>query len=169
VGDFDVEIDSIRATVSWMDGNVIDTATKLRDTMKYLNSYAASGDWSSVPSCAAYGASYNAAMEAYNSVAEDLLSDAQKMRDALSRIADDYENADASSRAAFDAAIAGFVDAGYLQQSAADTTYHQHRGDLTSDNPEAAPTADGDAGTNGGSAPQPPATTTTGGGRTRIQ
>ncbi|MHA3705215.1 hypothetical protein ACXR2U_23835 [Jatrophihabitans sp. YIM 134969] len=169
MGDFDVEIESIRSTVTWMQHNVIDTATKLRSTMSSLNAYAATSDWSTVPSCVDFGASYNAAIEVYTSVSDDILADAQKMAAALSQIADDYQHADESSRARFDAAIKNFAAAGYMTQTPADDTYQDHRGDLHSDHAEQAPTQDPDAATGGDAPTGPPAPANTGGGRVRIE
>lgn len=169
MGDFDVEIGSIRSTVTWMENNAIETATKLQETLTKLNGYAVSSDWSSVPSCIAFGASYNAAIEAYKSVADDLLADAKKMSEALTKIADDYETADESSRARLDAAIANFAAAGYMSQTPADQTYKDHKGDLHSDDAEQAPSQNADTGTSGNSQPAAPAPTTTGGGRTRME
>lgn len=168
MGDFDVEIESIRSTVTWMENNAIDTATKLQATLKQLNGYAVSSDWSGVPSCVAFGSSYNAAIEAYKKVADDLLTDAQKMSTALTKIADDYENADESSRARLDAAIANFAAAGYMTTSVADDEYTRRKDDLHSDNPEQAPAQDGDAAS-GNATPAAPAPTNTGNGRVRME
>jgi hypothetical protein len=164
-GDFQVEVDSIRATVAWMQGGggVIETATKLKEVMDRLNAYAVQSDWSQVPSCIAFGASYNAAIEAYTAVAGDILDDAGKMATALTRIADE------SRRARFDAAIKNFAEAGYMTQTPADDVYQQNRPDLHSDNPEQAPAQDPDAATGNGAPAGPPAPTSTGGGRVRIE
>lgn len=170
MGDFQAEIDSIRAAASWMETNAIATAQNLKDTMAKLNTYAVQSDWSGVPSCIAFGASYNAAIVAYDSLAADLLEDARKMRDTLNQIATEYEHADESSRAGFDARMAALGTESYMTHSAADQTYQQHKGDLHSDDPTAAAPGGGDADTGGtGSQPAPPAPTTTGNGRVRME
>lgn len=167
MGDFKAEIDSIRQVASGMTNGAINTATQLQQVLAALDTYAATSDWSQVPSCTAFGASYNAAVKAYHEVANDLLSDATKMQAALQKIAQDYSDAEDRSRAAFDARMAALGTESYLTHSTADATYRQNKGDLHSDDAEQAPHQDPQTATSGAT-PTPPAPARTSGGTVKM-
>ncbi len=164
MGDFEVEIGSISAAASWMTDNVLTTAQQLTETMADLRSYTELSDWSAVPSCREFAASYSSAVDAYQAVAADLLEDAGKMRDALQHIATSYTKTDDDAVDRLSKAVAAIGTQGYMTHSDADHVYQQHRGDLHSDHPQEAPAQDADTGSSGSStSTTTPAPTTTGG------
>ena len=165
MGDIQAEVDSIKQVAAGMTDGPINTATQLKSVLEQLDTFCATNDWSTVPSCQAFGASYNAAVKAYLAVAKDLLEDATKMQGALQGIAANYNAAEERSVAAFNAHMAALGTQDYMTQSDADAVYRRHHGDLHSDDPEQAPERQPDAATG---TPTPPAPTTTRGDRATI-
>lgn len=168
VGDIQAEIESIQQVASGMTGGAINTATQLKAVMDQLDSFAATSDWSTVPSCQAFGASYTAAIKTYRQAAQDMLDDATKMQGVLQKIAANYHEAEQRSADAFSKHMAALGSQDFMTQNSADQTYLDHRGDLHSDHPEAPEHQDADTGTNVTTAPTTPAPTTTGNGRVRM-
>ena len=168
MSDIQAEIESIHQVATGMTSGAINTANQLKAVMDQLDEFSAKSDWSQVPSCLAFGASYTSAIKSYQQVAADLVSDATKMQQALLEIAKHYGDAEQRSTDAFNARMAALGTESYLTHSSADKTYQQHKGDLHSDHPDQAPHQGTDTGSNGSSTPATPAPATTSGGNRRM-
>jgi hypothetical protein len=170
VSDIQAEIESIHQVATGMTSGAINTANQLKAVMDQLDSFTATSDWSQVPSCLAFGASYTSAIAAFKEVANDLVGDATKMQQALLKIAKDYGDAEQRSSDAFNARMAALGTESYLTHSSADATYKQHKGDLHSDHAEQAPHDAGnpDTTSSGSSTPATPTPTATGGSNRRA-
>lgn len=140
MGDFQAELDSIKAAANGMTTGAIATATELESVLKDLAGSTTASDWSDVPSCRAFGSTYVAAIQAYQKAAADMLHDATKMQSTLESIHAEYIKADDRRRDEFDARMAALGSEQYMTETDdARQGYDQHKGDLHSDDAQEAP------------------------------
>ena len=131
----EVEFESIHASVSTMRTVASEIASLKHDFVGFEGGVSTS-DWSTEPSCMAFGESYKAALSVYANVLSGMHADLANFADALAAASKSYEQSDANATAAL-TKLGAVDDKGFQQDAQGRTSYEQagHHGNLDSKNP----------------------------------